>query len=588
MEENTNKNRRSMSRKNKRAASPMIAAIIILSVIVAAMLGVLLYYTLFPNRIIIPPREFHGHINPIFVINDTNIFPESNAIIRDGIVFLPSDYIAQNIDRHFFWEPTSNRLSITNAVEVLRITPDNLVFTVNNVESALRTPFFVYNGLIYAPQDFLLEKYGIEISFSTEHNIVLIDSLYDDRTVAILTSDTDFRYEPHRRSIIAAQLQEGEMLTVFEQSEDGRFYRARSEDGIVGYVAAGSLGDLTSVTPPVRYIPQRRPLEKSIHGRIILAWDLITVPAANQNAARFIHHPGVNVLSPTWFDFNLSETGEISMIAMPDHDVVRFAHDNNWQVWALISDNYDWDISHAVLSNAYVRDYVINRLVYYVVEYNLDGINVDFERVSVANGPLLTQFIRELAVPLHAMGKSLSVCLFVPMPWYMQYDRTEIGKVADFIAVMAYDEHYSGSPQPGPVASIGFVHRGITGTLEEVESARVLLGLPFYVRVWREETLPSGEIRSSNVAWGMQWTQNHFRDGGAEFIWMPEIGKYYAEFAATSDEGNPVRYLAWVEDARSIQTKLELVDIYDLAGIAAWRRGLEMDGIWEVIAEALN
>ncbi|MCL2874567.1 MAG: glycosyl hydrolase family 18 protein [Defluviitaleaceae bacterium] len=586
MEENniSNRSKRSYERRHKRAVSPITASLIILMLIALSIIGVFVFYSFMPNREVISPREFHDlGDRTLLVFEDNNIFEGSSAIIRDGVVFLPSDYIAENIDRHFFWEEASNRLTITNQVEVVRITPGTNVFTINNIEAVLDTPFFTYNGLIYAPQDFLLDRYSIKIGFSSEHNIVFINSLYDERTEAVISSETELRYEPNRRSVIAQKLPVGDIVTLFELSENERYRRVRSSEGIIGYVSVNSLGNFTVIEPLTRVIPQRRPLEKPIDGRIILAWDLITVPAANRNEARFIVHPGVNVISPTWFSFYLSDAGDISMVAMPDRDYVQFAHDNDWQVWALISDNYDWDISHAVLSNALVRDYTINRLIHYVIEYNLDGINVDFERVSVANGPLLTQFIRELAVPLHALGRSLSVCLFVPMPWYMQYDRTEIGKVADFIAVMTYDEHYSGSPNPGPVASIGFVQQGISRTLDEVPSERVLMGLPFYIRVWREEILPTGEIQSSNVAWGMQRTRNFFIEGGADFAWMPDIGKYYAEFTTTV-YGNQVTYMAWIEDERSIATKLELVDRYDLAGVAAWRRGLEMDGIWEVIA----
>ena len=54
---------------------------------------------------------------------------------------------------------------------------------------------------------------------------------------------------------------------------------------------------------------------------------------------------------------------------------------------------------------------------------------------------------------------------------------------ADYIVVMAYDEHYNGSEE-GSVASIGFVEQGIKDTLKEVPAEQVILGVPFYTRVW--------------------------------------------------------------------------------------------------------
>ena len=48
------------------------------------------------------------------------------------------------------------------------------------------------------------------------------------------------------------------------------------------------------------------------------------------------------------------------------------------------------------------------------------------------------------------------------------YNREEQGVVADYVIIMGYDEHFSGSEEAGSVASIDFVKEGITETLKEV------------------------------------------------------------------------------------------------------------------------
>ena len=47
-------------------------------------------------------------------------------------------------------------------------------------------------------------------------------------------------------------------------------------------------------------------------------------------------------------------------------------------------------------------------------------------------------------------------------------------------------------------------------------------------------------------------------------------------------------YRMWLEDKSSMQKRLELIDRYNLAGVAAWRRGLEKPEIWELFKTFLG
>ena len=64
------------------------------------------------------------------------------------------------------------------------------------------------------------------------------------------------------------------------------------------------------------------------------------------------------------------------------------------------------------------------------------------------------------------------------------YQRDEQALFADYVVLMAYDEHYNGSDE-GPVASIDFVKKGVEDTLKEVPADQLILGIPFYTRIWR-------------------------------------------------------------------------------------------------------
>jgi len=250
-------------------------------------------------------------------------------------------------------------------------------------------------------------------------------------------------------------------------------------------------------------------------------------------------------------------------------------------VWPLVSDNYSAAVSNAVLTVTENRERAVRQIVDYLDKYGFDGINIDFEQVRQADAPYFLQFLRELAPLLRRRGVVLSVDLYVPL-YTKYYNRTEIAKAVDYIAVMAYDEHTYGSTVSGPVASIGFVETGIADTLAEAPADMVLLGLPFYTRVWREEE-KDGQWEITLKNYGMAYTKKLFEEQGAEFVWLDDAGYYYAEYAAVED-GADVVYKTWLEDKKSIEEKLKIYAGFNLAGVACWRRGLETEDVWESIA----
>ena len=138
------------------------------------------------------------------------------------------------------------------------------------------------------------------------------------------------------------------------------------------------------------------------------------------------------------------------------------------EVWALIDDfNPEVDM-YELLSHTSRRENLSNGLVEAAIQYKINGINIDFEKIPSNAGEHFIQFLRELSVKCRNNGIVLSVDNYVPAPYNKYYDRKEQGSIVDYIIVMAYDEYHAGSDVAGPVASIGFVKDAIRNTLEEV------------------------------------------------------------------------------------------------------------------------
>ena len=197
-----------------------------------------------------------------------------------------------------------------------------------------------------------------------------------------------------------------------------------------------------------------------------MAWHQITNADANTTIASVLQNTkGINVISPTWFYLN-DNNGNIASLASSDY--VNYCHQNGIEVWALVSnlENKDVDTT-SVLTYTSKRENLINNLISAAIQYNFDGINVDFEALSSEVGDSYIQFIRELSLKCANNGIVLSVDDYVPTSYTAFYNRAEQAVFADYVVVMAYDEHYSGSEEAGSVASIGFL-RSPSATVKQI------------------------------------------------------------------------------------------------------------------------
>ncbi|MDR0958608.1 MAG: hypothetical protein LBM16_05295 [Clostridiales bacterium] len=576
----------SFSEKNRKRAERrrrVISAIVIFSVIFIIVAASTAYYLVIHYMPNFTHESFYTYYdyspNVIYSVVGGEYADESvHPILREDELYMPVSFVKRYIDEYIFWDKTDNRLSVTTENKLIQMRTDELNYFINNEPFLLSLPVYSLDGEAFLPASLIEEFYGVTITLQKERNIAVFDMPEHEKRISeIIVKDAKLRFEPTIKSPVAKDLLLNENVFVFETAgENADFTKVRTEDGLIGYVRT-SLISQPKVIPPTERKKEYTP-PKLFDGKINLVFDQITSVEANSNESRRTSIQGLDVLSPTWFSFDREKlNGDI--INIGDKGYVDWAHNQGYQVWALITDNFDYEVSSAVLTDTSIREHVARQLLTFVSLYDLDGINIDFEMVRETDAEYFIQFIRELAPLLHAQGAVLSVDMYVPTASNRYYNRSEVGKAADYIIVMAYDEHWSTSPVSGPVASIGFVERGITATLEEVPKEKILLGLPYYVRVWAEDK-STGEVSSS--AYSMQRGKEIFDSAGAEFIWDDSSKSYYAEYT-DKDGDTEILNRVWLEDERSIEEKLKLFKYYDLAGVAGWKRNLETEGVWALI-----
>jgi len=316
--------------------------------------------------------------------------------------------------------------------------------------------------------------------------------------------------------------------------------------------------------------------------KINLTWHYIWNSSPDMSNVKKID--GLNVVSPTWFTLanangDLEDRGSVSYSS--------WAHRNGYKVWALVDNQFNSELTTKLLGNPSARTRFINNLISCSKKYKLDGINIDFENMYIKDKNAFTQFMKELSKQTEANGLVLSVdvsIIAVNSNWSESFDRAALSKVVDYVALMAYDQHWGGSPVSGSVAQLTWVEQSLMRVLQEVPKEKLLLGVPFYTRIWEEEYV-NGNSKPvvTSRAISMDEAERIIVENKAAKTWDSISGQYYVTYKI----GNST-YKMWVEDEKSIKLKAELVNKYRLAGIASWKYGLEKNEVWDTIAKTIT
>lgn len=246
------------------------------------------------------------------------------------------------------------------------------------------------------------------------------------------------RMEPSIKSYIVTTLTADEEVKIYHEEND--WYYVQSQDGFIGYVPKKNLiigqVHLTKAEESEDSYVAWKPFGQKIN----LTWEHVVSRTPNPDQ---IEPPkGVNVVSPTWFHIK-DEEGGIKNIA--DKRYVDWAHKNGYQVWGLVTNDFNPDLTHTILSSYEKRRKVILQLIYFAELYNLDGINIDFENVYLKDKENLVQFMRELRPFMREQGLVLSIDVTIKSTseqWSLFLDRPALGEIVDYMMVMTYDEHW--------------------------------------------------------------------------------------------------------------------------------------------------
>lgn len=556
----------------------IVSTIVICGVITALAIALVNKYT--PSETMRTLDNYYDVASDEAVVLLENEIYGERALLHDGGVYLTLDTIDSILNDAFYLDEAEQLLSYTLPEELIQVEEGQAFYYSNKEKVALSHPAFIkLNNIYYLSLDFTEMVSNMTYAFYENPNRVVIhyqwiDFLYYDTVEA----ETPIRFEPDIKSDILRIVPAGEKLYYIGGTGTGgrSFIKVMTQDGIYGYVQRKFLGESyyealqsTYVEPEYTHI--------TMEEKVMLGWQQVTVPKANDNLEQLVETAkGINVISPTWY--RLADTeGNLSSLA--DAGYVQRAHELGLQVWALI-DNFDSEVStYNLLVSSAARTALIDNMMAEAEKYGFDGWNIDFETLSSQTGPHYVQFLKELSVRCRKAGIVLSVDNYVPAPYNEFYDLATQGKVVDYVIIMAYDEHYSGSQTAGSVASLNFLKNAVNGTLAKMPRERIVMAIPFYTRLWAEDS--AGKLSSEALT--MNGAKDVLERNKVEAEWDAETGQNYAEY--TKDN---TTYKIWLEDVDSLHERLKVIAGADVAGVAAWRLGFETEEIWPIIDAYMN
>ena len=572
--------------KPKGIIRKIFGAIVKIIVILALLAGVAFVLKIAPNYI---RNEITDKTNLVLNFTDVTGRTKQDVLVEDNVVYISLEDIKNYYDKDIYYDEQYNHIVTSSDEKIAVLEVDQKKMLVNGVPKKINGSVKEKDGVYYLPISEMQEIYNIKAKIVG--NKVIIESLDRKLTTAVASKKLDIKYKTTFFSKNIEKIEQGEKVAIAEVDENTLpegWVKVRTQSGNLGYVEKKNLTD-------TKVEREDKIAEKFFDGKISMAWEYDIVP---DNTGK--KYDGVNVVSPYFFYLKLKNTDKenltpedvkeqakiIDNVGNDGVEYIKWAKSNNYKVWARIANETNEstiDEFSCIINDYGLRQAMIYDIVGYAKEYELDGINIDFEYMYKDDKDSFSKFIIELAPLLKEINVCLSVDVTAPYGganWSLCYDRNLIGEKADYIVFMGYDQY--GTTAIGTTSGYNWLENSIKNFMNgenNVPVDKIILGLPFYAKLWRTK---DGEVVGRTSVVYMNNMESSIPANSSK-EWLEDLRQYYVQY-----DKDGYTYKLWVEDERSFAEKIGLVKKYDLAGAAYWRKGFDSEGVWKVIKKALD
>ncbi|WP_250230101.1 LysM peptidoglycan-binding domain-containing protein [Anaeropeptidivorans aminofermentans] len=291
----------------------------------------------------------------------------------------------------------------------------------------------------------------------------------------------------------------------------------------------------------------------------------------------------------TIFGYGFREDG--SLITTPDNELINLAYQFNVAPFMLLSSidesgHFSGDRASLLFNDLNLQNRVIDNIIDTMHSKGYLGLDVDFEFVYPEDGEEFLRFVQNITNRLNAEGFTVNVDLAPktsadqPGLLYEAHNYRALGEAANTVLLMTYEWGYTYS-EPMAVAPLNQVRRVVEYALTEIPADKIFLGIPNYGYVW---PLPYESGVTTATAIGNEYAVQLAVRYGAQIQFDEVAQSPYFEYTIPSGRRN----IAWFEDVRSINGKLDLISEKNLRGAGYWNVMRSFAQNWALVNNLYN
>ena len=234
----------------------------------------------------------------------------------------------------------------------------------------------------------------------------------------------------------------------------------------------------------------------------------------------------------------------------------------------MIDEKWQGDLLARSIADEPHRQLLINSLISFVQGNKFAGICVDFEEPPVAAQGNLITFMQELHGAFAA--RNLLVVQAVPFA-DSEWNYKAYSAASDYLILMAYDQHWTGS-DAGPVAAQDWFESHLVTQMRDLDASKTIVALGNYGYNWSDASKSADEVT-------FQEALITARESSASPTFDPATRNPYFEY----DEEDESHHKVWFLDAVTAYNEMRAASGYKPAGFGIWRLGSEDPSIWSIL-----
>jgi spore germination protein YaaH len=267
------------------------------------------------------------------------------------------------------------------------------------------------------------------------------------------------------------------------------------------------------------------------------------------------------------FHFRLGDRGELA--GKLDERTLELARSRGARTHLVIASSGQKSLLHFLLNPNYrARNSFVGEIAALARRHRVDGLQLDFESVLAEDRWHFISFLEELRALLpDGMLFSLALPARDEETPENALRYRGLAELADRFLIMVYDEHWQGG-RPGSIASKGWHDRVVAHVLRELPAEKVIIGLPFYGRIWQRETVARATRypELAGIVAEKRAEVRHDLDGTHHFTFTETV---------TAE--------CWFEDAATLHAKFSAARALGARSVGFWRLGQEDPRVWGLV-----